>query len=72
MYLCTSGSNRDTISYFPIYMKHFTVSQPNIDNHTLEFALAVVSIYLYKAVHMFVCDFFSTRYLTQYLSSGTR
>ena len=31
MYLCTSGSNRDTISYFPIYMKHCTVSQANND-----------------------------------------
>ena len=29
MYLCTSGSIRDTISYFPIYMKHCTVSQAN-------------------------------------------
>ena len=34
MYLCTSGSNRDTISYFPIYMKHCTVSQANNDHHT--------------------------------------
>ena len=31
MYLCTSGSNRDTISYFPFYMKQCTVSQVNND-----------------------------------------
>ena len=41
MYLCTSGSNRDTISYFPIYMKHCTVSQANNDDHTLYSAPAV-------------------------------
>ena len=35
MYLCTSVSNRNTISYFPIYMKHCTVSQANNDDHTL-------------------------------------
>ena len=43
MYLCTSGSNRDTISYFPIYMKHCTVSQANNDDHTLYSAPAVVT-----------------------------
>ena len=41
MYLCTSGSNRDTISYFPIYMKHCTVSQANNDDPTLYSAPAV-------------------------------
>ena len=41
MYLCTSGSNRDTISHFPIYMKHCTVSQANNDDPTLYSAPAV-------------------------------
>ena len=28
-----SGTNRDTIKYFPIYMRHCTVFQPNKDDH---------------------------------------
>ena len=61
MYLCTSGSNRDTISYFPIYMKHCTVSQANNDDHTLYSAPAVVDHYvpfMFVAIlNMWICLF---------------
>ena len=30
-----SGTNTDTISYFTIYMRHCTVSQPNEDEDKL-------------------------------------
>ena len=36
-----SGTNRDTISYFTIYMRHCTVSQPNEDEDKLVIAGAV-------------------------------
>ena len=36
-----SGTNKDTINYFPIYMRYCTVFQPNIDNHKLIIALTV-------------------------------
>ena len=48
MYLCTSESNRDTISYFPIYMKHCTVSQVNNDEGYLYSAPAVLLLLLLK------------------------
>ena len=36
-----SGTNTDTISYFTIYMRHCTVSQPNEDEDKLVIAGAV-------------------------------
>ena len=37
-----SGTNKDTINYFPIYMRHCTVFQPNKDEDKVESADAVV------------------------------
>ena len=36
-----SGTNKDTINYFPIYMRHCTVFQPNKDEDKVESAAAV-------------------------------
>ena len=59
MYLCTSGSNRDIISYFPIYMKHCTVSQANNDDHTLYSAppvVVVAGIRITEALRYFIIE----------------
>ena len=37
-----SGTNTDTISYFTIFMRHCTVSQPNEDKDKLVIAGAVL------------------------------
>ena len=37
-----SGTNTDTISYFTIFMRHCTVSQPNEDEDKLVIAGAVL------------------------------
>ena len=41
-----SGTNTDTISYFTIYRRHCTVSQPNEDEDKLVIAGAVHSKHL--------------------------
>ena len=37
-----SGTNRDTINYFPIYMRHCTGFQPNKEDHKV---VSVATVY---------------------------